>query len=398
MAAAAAIMVTDGLTQPRDGFGRFITLPLKGVHGAVRINSKPPNAGSSRERKNGTLASNSREVAARDGCRCSCAERDPRSDSNRERLRRARRMGFMAARSWPLLRSRWGNALGTAWTVLLVVACAPRAQAPLGGAEVPARRPAASALGAPARVLDAPHDDTDDDGVPDALDHCPREPGRRDDTDSACTGCPWDACPGRPGPIDGDIEVVARVPFAQASATLGPNATEIVDSVGAALKDHPEIAQLEIEGHAARNELNSWSLSQDRARAVVGRLVARGIDPPRLVVRAYGASRAMARSNAGSASNRCVSFHAILRPDDASPRDAANPNDGGRGPDPMTRRSLSLFAAAEARADAGRVYPLGDEPHGSLPSENGARLRRGKRRVFERQRERPCGRWRLSGD
>ncbi len=75
---------------------------------------------------------------------------------------------------------------------------------------------------------------------------------------------------------------------------------------------HPEIQIIEVQGHAddtGTAEFNQ-QLSAQRAQAVRGWLVKKGIDGKRLVSRGYGATRPIAtnQTDEGKAANRRVQF------------------------------------------------------------------------------------------
>lgn len=197
---------------------------------------------------------------------------------------------------------------------------------------VPApRRPAP----APAAAPPPPDDDWDHDGVPNAQDRCPREPGPPE-----LDGCPDrdgdgvpdidDKCPDVPGPVANDgcplpegeplveleteqITLKDSIQFDFGKDTIKPGSFPVLNQVADLLNQHPELKKVRIEGHtdnvgsAAYNK----SLSERRARSVVRYLVDRGhVAPGRLESAGYGFERPVA-SNAtalGRAKNRRVDF------------------------------------------------------------------------------------------
>ena len=95
----------------------------------------------------------------------------------------------------------------------------------------------------------------------------------------------------------------------------------LLDEVLLALLDHPELTQVEVQGHTddqGSDEYNQ-TLSEARAQAVVYYLVQAGVDGQRLVARGYGESRPLqpGTSDEARATNRRVEFH-ILSRDDAA--------------------------------------------------------------------------------
>jgi OmpA-OmpF porin, OOP family len=103
--------------------------------------------------------------------------------------------------------------------------------------------------------------------------------------------------------------VAINVTFDTGKATIKPESDALLNQVAAALKSAPEL-KLEVAGHTDNvggPEANQ-KLSEDRARAVVAALVARGIDGSRLSARGYGQSSPVAdnRTEDGRAKNRRV--------------------------------------------------------------------------------------------
>jgi len=80
----------------------------------------------------------------------------------------------------------------------------------------------------------------------------------------------------------GDAELIPeRLQFAEASAELAPDAAALVDSVAQRLKDKPELECVGVIGQWVRGE--SMEIAFARARAVRELLIARGVEPARLV-------------------------------------------------------------------------------------------------------------------
>ena len=183
--------------------------------------------------------------------------------------------------------------------------------------------------------LGKPDDDFDKDGVPNAEDRCPRDPGL-----AALDGCPDkdgdeipdvdDKCPDKPGPIQNDgcpvkedeplVEIETErlslkdaIHFDTGKDTIKSESFRILDEVAKLLKSHPELKKVRVEGHtdnvggAAYNK----DLSERRATSVVRYLVDKGgIPRERLDPKGYGFERPVA-SNAtavGRSRNRRVEF------------------------------------------------------------------------------------------
>jgi OmpA-OmpF porin, OOP family len=201
----------------------------------------------------------------------------------------------------------------------------------------------------------SPRGDRDGDGVPDAEDRCPDQPGPPE-----LEGCPDrdgdgvpdidDRCPDQPGPAQNDgcppaagapvveIEVERSrlalgdaITFDTGRDTLRPESSRVLDEVGRVLLAHPELRRIRVEGHTDNvgGRAYNQDLSARRARAVVGALVQRGVAADRLSFQGYGFDRPVA-SNAtalGRAKNRRVEFTIL----ESGPPGAAPPREG-RGP------------------------------------------------------------------
>jgi outer membrane protein OmpA-like peptidoglycan-associated protein len=218
------------------------------------------------------------------------------------------------------------------------------AVAACGGPPVPA------AAHSPPQVASAPASapsrdgDRDHDGIPDALDQCPDSAEDLDGVDDT-DGCPEvdadkdgiddasDACPKEPGVVSTDahrngcpqfvvmesmgLVILQQVHFARASGKLMAESFPIVDETIKAMQNTPELRQVAIEGHASTDEPGAQALSEARARAVVARMVAAGIDPKRLVVHGLGASRPIEdnKTSEGRERNRRVEFRIVQQGD-----------------------------------------------------------------------------------
>lgn len=179
--------------------------------------------------------------------------------------------------------------------------------------------------------------DTDGDGVADALDACPDIKGVATD-DPKTNGCPpdsdgdgirddKDACVADKGVADPDpakngcptvrvtqqeIEILQQVEFDTGKATIRPTSSDLLDQVAAALKAHPEILKVEVQGHTddrggkAANKM----LSQARATSVRQALIKRGIEGRRMVAKGYGQEKPIAdnATEEGRQKNRRVQF------------------------------------------------------------------------------------------
>jgi outer membrane protein OmpA-like peptidoglycan-associated protein len=153
-----------------------------------------------------------------------------------------------------------------------------------------------------------PDPDQDHDRIPDADDKCPNEPetynGFEDD----------DGCPdrGRVLVTSSAIEILEDIFFApNGDAITGP-ARPILDAIAATLNGNPDIAKLEIGGHASEDETEVWGLSSRRAAAVRAALIQRGVAADRLDIVPYGATRPLDKT---ATKNRRVDFIIAQRHD-----------------------------------------------------------------------------------
>jgi outer membrane protein OmpA-like peptidoglycan-associated protein len=164
-----------------------------------------------------------------------------------------------------------------------------------------------------------PDNDRDKDGVPNAEDACPDEPGPRD-SDPKKNGCPKAFIRG------GKIEITDQVKFKTASAQIlpGKDSDDILQAVFTILSQHPEIKKVRVEGHtdSTGSAATNKKLSKDRAAAVVKWLVARAIEPSRLVSQGFGPERPIGdnKTEEGKRMNRRVEFHIVERAPDTSPQ------------------------------------------------------------------------------
>lgn len=184
-----------------------------------------------------------------------------------------------------------------------------------------------------------PDTDNDKDGIPDEEDRCPNQPGTPE-----YQGCPdsdgdeipdsEDKCPDEPGfpeldgcPLDkppyvlieaNRLRLRANIRFDTGEATIRKESFPILDEVADILKNHPEIVEVEVEGHTDNVGSRAYNLqlSERRAKSVVQYLVKRGVEPRRLTSRGYGFDRPVASNDTplGRAKNRRVEFTILEGP------------------------------------------------------------------------------------
>ena len=184
-------------------------------------------------------------------------------------------------------------------------------------------------------------------GVPDDQDRCPDQPGPAE-----LEGCPDrdgdgipdidDKCPDQPGLPEHDgcpapeeqplvqvestrVSLRDAITFESGRDALRPEAGPILDEIARALKAHPELRRVRVEGHTDNVGGRGYNqdLSARRARSVMRALVHRGIAAERLESAGYGFERPVA-SNAtalGRGKNRRVELTVLeLAPPGAQPR------------------------------------------------------------------------------
>jgi len=181
--------------------------------------------------------------------------------------------------------------------------------------------------------------DSDGDGIVDRDDKCPNEPEDRDGFEDE-DGCPEpdndhdgilddnDECPDDPEEPGGDgdgcpdharvtvrngkLVIFGKIQFASGSDVMLPKSEQLVDEMAHALKDHPELKKVEIQGHTDNtgDDFFNLKLGQGRAESVKKALVKRGVAPLRLVPKGYGEGNPIApnETRAGRAKNRRVEF------------------------------------------------------------------------------------------
>ncbi len=171
-----------------------------------------------------------------------------------------------------------------------------------------------------------PINDRDGDGIDDEYDLCPtsaedgREPHPFD-------GCPASADRTRKRPVWPDlprvvvkadhIDISEQIHFAQGSAKILETSQSLVAAIAQAILDYPDIELVEVAGHADKqgNVKANLTLTNQRAKAVVDALVARGVDRRWLRSMGYSSHCPIdpAATKEAFARNRRVEFRIIRR-------------------------------------------------------------------------------------
>lgn len=147
--------------------------------------------------------------------------------------------------------------------------------------------------------------DRDGDGIADHADSCVDVAGV-----PAHGGCPSETAAYLD---DFQIRIRRQVAFEIDDEDIRPESFATLDDVARILHEHPEITLLRIEAHIDPPDYpRSRVLSRDRARAVLGYLVGRGVDRDRLVAEGYEGSRPIADPNGPDrALNRRIELHVL---------------------------------------------------------------------------------------
>ena len=167
--------------------------------------------------------------------------------------------------------------------------------------------------------------DSDVDGIPDADDACPTVPGAQNN-DPRKNGCPAVVIVESMG-----IIIIPQLYFARGHADAPAAGNEVLQSVIDILKSRPEITHVEVEGHASNDEPRPQALSEARAKTIHDAILRAGVDPKRLSIEGYGATRPIDPNDTAErrARNRRVTFHITETADGACPFPGAA--DGGAG-------------------------------------------------------------------
>jgi outer membrane protein OmpA-like peptidoglycan-associated protein len=159
-----------------------------------------------------------------------------------------------------------------------------------------------------------PDIDNDNDGIADAADACVNRPEVFNDYEDV-DGCP-DEVASAVAVERNEIVLYDKVYFEYDRAELRPVSQRVLDEVVTTLKAHPEIAVVEIDGHADERGTQWYNLelSRQRAQSVRNYVIAQGIAPERLRVMAFG-EEAPAVPNAGDEAEYAQNRRVQLRID-----------------------------------------------------------------------------------
>jgi outer membrane protein OmpA-like peptidoglycan-associated protein len=188
-----------------------------------------------------------------------------------------------------------------------------------GGADrtaLVATGPTAPLRTSPPTPVPAPHPprstafaDSDEDGILDAVDGCPHEPGIAS-AEPARNGCRQFL-----GIIvsASKLEIRERIPFAVGSWRTAPSAAPVLAAIAEAMKRNPEICRLRVLGHAGGDESDRKRLSVRRAEAVLEQLARLGVARERLEALGAGDERPRVPNDSAEhrGENRRVEFEVL---------------------------------------------------------------------------------------
>jgi outer membrane protein OmpA-like peptidoglycan-associated protein len=116
---------------------------------------------------------------------------------------------------------------------------------------------------------------------------------------------------------DKKIEISEIVQFETNKAVLLPQSEQLLKEVAEALKEHPQIESVDVEGHtdSQGGDKSNMKLSEARAKTVRDFLIKEGIDGSRLVAKGFGETKPMAGNDTeeGRYKNRRVEFEITKR-------------------------------------------------------------------------------------
>jgi OmpA-OmpF porin, OOP family len=131
-----------------------------------------------------------------------------------------------------------------------------------------------------------PDNDNDSDRIVDKSDSCPNDPETYNGFEDK------DGCPDKGSVIieENQIVILDKIYFETDSAEIQKRSYPIIDAVAATLIGNPNVALIEIQGHADERSSDEYNikLTRDRAAAVLEALVQRGVDRTRMRSGGYG--------------------------------------------------------------------------------------------------------------
>ena len=226
-----------------------------------------------------------------------------------------------------------------------------------------------------------PEADRDNDGVPDKIDKCPDQPGPIE-----YEGCPdrdgdgipdnVDKCPDQPGPpqlqgcpppeeeepvvLESErIRINNQILFEFGSAKIDPRSYPLLDEVAKVLREHPDVGPVLIEGHTDNVGSRPYNLdlSKRRAKAVEDYLGSKEIEKKRLRSDGFGFDRPVAPNDTpmNRAKNRRTEFKLV---EDDSKGDATTGTDTKTQGAPATKPATTPTPAPAAKPATATPTPV----------------------------------------
>ncbi len=179
-------------------------------------------------------------------------------------------------------------------------ACKPTATIVTAAPEPPATLP-----GEPSAAAT----DSDNDGIVESADACPRDPG------TVANG----GCPELRRVIvatTGALMILEHLMFERSAISPRPGSVPVLEELAKLLREHPEITLVSVEGHADVTEPNGEAISRNRAKAVIEALVKRGVERTRLSPIGLAASKPLDEGKGPAAlqRNRRVELRIVETP------------------------------------------------------------------------------------
>lgn len=162
-----------------------------------------------------------------------------------------------------------------------------------------------------------PDPDNDHDRILDANDKCPNEPETYNGFEDE------DGCPDKGLVIvqRGKLEILDKIYFETDKDVIKEVSFPLIDAIAGTIKGHPEIALIEIQGHADErgDDEHNLDLTDRRAHSVQRALEDRNVELGRLKARGYGETKPVCTQHNEDcwSKNRRVEFIILKRVDEA---------------------------------------------------------------------------------
>ncbi|MFO0664162.1 MAG: OmpA family protein [Polyangiaceae bacterium] len=137
------------------------------------------------------------------------------------------------------------------------------------------------------------------------------------------------------------ITIAEKIQFEQGKALIKKESHGLLDEIATVLKENPRIKKVSVEGHASADgdAKANKTLSDERAKAVVAYLTAKGVESTRLEGKGWGEEKPIAdnKTEEGREKNRRVEFIIVAQDPPGPPPKVpppAIPKPGGTAPPP----------------------------------------------------------------